>query len=813
MKRFSKALVTLLVVITILGTLSVGFAAPADVAGTDYEKAVTRLSALGIMGGFPDGTFKPGDPLTRAQAARIVVSALGLDKAAELAKGATQFTDVPADHWASGYINVAVSQGIIVGMGDGTFQPEANVTYAQILKMMLMALNYGPALKKAQWPAGYLSMADQIGLSDDVNVAANVAAVRGDVAVIVDNALDIPMLKQQGYGDLETYEPGDDDYTLFIKKHKATEYEGRVTAFNADDNEITLTDSDGNETTLALADALKAESYFGLEVTAWEKNDEVFFVEIDTPAEDIITGVVAYDDTDDEWDINGKSYDSADDLWLSLNDSGQDADGNDLDEADFVAVDHFFLYGRVILDDGKVTFVDVDNYEERGIVDRVELNRSRIVLDPALHGTTAISLSENTFEDGYTITKDGAEIELADVEAGDLVYVATIGDEAKVMVVSKTVTGEFTRRKGTDMYIDGTKYSALYGAEGDADVGDDITATLNIEGDIVYVDVNETDDDSFYGIIASTPWEDEDNELWKVRVYTKDGKVLVKSEDDLVTDLNSAVVNQTLVEVTVDSDGIATVVPVTPDKHVANNEVTDIDADRDRIETTNDGNIYVGEDTVIFALIDNDEPVVVDWADLEDLSNVGALALDVVGDSEADVIVITDGYGSAVSEDEYALVKDVYETKDGWVIELNTFTGEETLSVTDTVYNGGELTDAIAEEMTGEFVKFTRNADGDVSSLAWTVGATPDMGDVFTDENGVVLGEDPVDNDKYLTVGSHEYVITADTVIYVMTYDADDEFDGYVEGGVGDLVEGDTVYVVANSDDEAIIIVVRPNFN
>ena len=131
-----KKILALVLALTLaLGTFSFAAAAvPEDVAGTDYEDAVARLGALGIIVGYPDGTFRPEQPVTRAEFAKIMVSALGIGEAAQYAAGPTRFPDVPADHWASGYINVAVDVGVVVGYPDGTFLPENQVTLPKPLR-------------------------------------------------------------------------------------------------------------------------------------------------------------------------------------------------------------------------------------------------------------------------------------------------------------------------------------------------------------------------------------------------------------------------------------------------------------------------------------------------------------------------------------------------------------------------------------------------------------------------------------------------------------------------------------------------------
>lgn len=118
MKKFKRIIALVTVAMFVLS-----FAAPAAFAKTT-DDAVGRLNALGIVVGYGDGSFKPEQNITRAEYAAIVVQALGLGEAAKYVKGNTKFKDVKADHWASGVINVAVSQGILAGYPDGTFKPE-----------------------------------------------------------------------------------------------------------------------------------------------------------------------------------------------------------------------------------------------------------------------------------------------------------------------------------------------------------------------------------------------------------------------------------------------------------------------------------------------------------------------------------------------------------------------------------------------------------------------------------------------------------------------------------------------------------------
>ena len=206
MKNLKKVLALVVVFTMVLST--VAFASYPDVDATaDYAGAVELLSALSILKGDDTGNFNPDNNITRAEFAAVVCRALGLEGSANGAKGVTDFTDVAADHWAAGYINLASQQKIINGMGDGTFAPESDVTYTQAVKMLVVALGYEPmAEKKGGYPAGYLATANSIGLTDGVpSTASDVAALRSTVAMLTANAMELPTMEQHTYGTDSLY--------------------------------------------------------------------------------------------------------------------------------------------------------------------------------------------------------------------------------------------------------------------------------------------------------------------------------------------------------------------------------------------------------------------------------------------------------------------------------------------------------------------------------------------------------------------------------------------------------------------------------
>lgn len=93
--------------------------------------------AAGWMNGFPDNTFRPDKPATRAQVAKILVKA---NNYSAPAGAPVTFTDVSSGYWASADIQAAASYGIISGYPDGTFRPNAQITRAEAAALIYRAL-------------------------------------------------------------------------------------------------------------------------------------------------------------------------------------------------------------------------------------------------------------------------------------------------------------------------------------------------------------------------------------------------------------------------------------------------------------------------------------------------------------------------------------------------------------------------------------------------------------------------------------------------------------------------------------------------
>ena len=110
-----------------------------DVApGAWYYDNVMDAAANEYVSGYEDGTFKPGNSVTRAEFASMIAKAMGYD---DSLAGETRFKDVAADQWYAGAITFCADNGIISGYDDGTFQPGKTISRQEVASILKNAFN------------------------------------------------------------------------------------------------------------------------------------------------------------------------------------------------------------------------------------------------------------------------------------------------------------------------------------------------------------------------------------------------------------------------------------------------------------------------------------------------------------------------------------------------------------------------------------------------------------------------------------------------------------------------------------------------
>ncbi|MFB9274168.1 endo-1,4-beta-xylanase [Cohnella cellulosilytica] len=158
-------------------------------------KAVQLASQLGIVKGEPNSEFKGSNPVTRAEFAEMMVNALGMDITGEDGS----FSDTNG-HWADAYIRALHRAGIANGTSKGAFNPDQEITRAEMAAILARIMNMSAASGTkfsdigGSWAAEYINQLSQAGIVNgigDGQFAPNATATRDQSVVIIMRMLNI----------------------------------------------------------------------------------------------------------------------------------------------------------------------------------------------------------------------------------------------------------------------------------------------------------------------------------------------------------------------------------------------------------------------------------------------------------------------------------------------------------------------------------------------------------------------------------------------------------------------------------------------
>lgn len=161
---------------------------PSDVVNTEYMASVKYLIDKKILTGFEDGTFRPNDPINRAQIAVAIAKATNRTSDLEAMANKDTFADLSGYTWAKGHINALVDAGIIKGKSSTTYAPGENISYAQLITI-LVRMNPSAASTTegiGNWPNNYIEYVMLYNYLGDVEVTDwSAPAPRGDAAKLI----------------------------------------------------------------------------------------------------------------------------------------------------------------------------------------------------------------------------------------------------------------------------------------------------------------------------------------------------------------------------------------------------------------------------------------------------------------------------------------------------------------------------------------------------------------------------------------------------------------------------------------------------
>ncbi len=183
-----KRLACLALIVCLLLALALPAAAQtafSDAAAITHTEAVQMLTGLGLISGYRDGSFRPEEPVTRAQIAKLIAL---LNTDAPNADAAS-FADVAETSWALPYISYCAAENIVTGSG-GLFRPQDDVTAQELCKMLLVTLGYDASrYTGARWAQNVAEDAEAVGLYHALSVRPEQYITREAACQMILNAL------------------------------------------------------------------------------------------------------------------------------------------------------------------------------------------------------------------------------------------------------------------------------------------------------------------------------------------------------------------------------------------------------------------------------------------------------------------------------------------------------------------------------------------------------------------------------------------------------------------------------------------------
>ena len=469
-------------------------AAFSDQSKIKNTEAVDACTALNIIGGYPDGSFKPEGNITRAEVTKMICVALNGGKNPAVSTNTTPtFSDVRNNAnaaWAEGYIESCAAQGIVSGVGGGKFAPNGNVTGVQLAKMLLVSLGYkseNEGFTGNAWATNVNVRAAQKGLYAGLeSMDTNAAITRDNAAQMVWNALNAyeveykTTLVTDSKGQLtsqitvqDKLVQGIDGFvkmTLLEDKYEAVTVKGilDVVKFNDNDNtyntQLTLIAPYDNDD-YGYENAFDADKDYsdlmGQQVKA--------MYTIDKKSKDVtLLGIYASDKnktvtalgTDMDYskantvEIDNKDYKLSSSLKVFAPNGDEIAAQKILTGTNVTATPY---YQYTLIDNNNDKTYECAIVKPFSVAQIDYLSSSKVTLS-AKGGTTLTKPSFDLKDDDVTLYKDAAEDDYVVVIDKD--YTVSGNTEiTKASIVSGKVDGTKGTTNATDVKVDGTWYS------------------------------------------------------------------------------------------------------------------------------------------------------------------------------------------------------------------------------------------------------------------------------------------------------------------------------------------------------------------
>ena len=241
------------------------------------DDAVSMLVELNVINGKDDGSFDPEGIVTRAEMAKMICVVLNGGKDPSLGNVSNYTYTDTVGHWAAAYIEYCTTLGIVAGDGTGKFNPSNTVTGAEAAKMLLVALGFKSEIEGftgANWAVNVNVRANQKGLFDELSINPSEGLTRDNAAQMVWNALDAGVVSYDYTlitdGSSITSSPtliDNESKTLLTDKFKVSKLEGVIVANENATSTGTAVEKEGVTVLLLTSDDAGSKQDEGAKIT------------------------------------------------------------------------------------------------------------------------------------------------------------------------------------------------------------------------------------------------------------------------------------------------------------------------------------------------------------------------------------------------------------------------------------------------------------------------------------------------------------------------------------------------------------------
>ena len=590
-------------------------AAFSDQSKIKNTEAVDMCVALNIIGGYPDGSYKPEGNITRAEFAKMICVLLNGGTTPATATNTTPtFNDVRGNAnaaWAEGFIEYCYAKGIVSGVGGGKFAPNGNVTATEAAKMLLVALGYNATVENytgASWALKVNVQANQDGLYKGLEtIDTGAALTRDNAAQMVWNALQAYVIDKSSSID-RTDGSVTDIYTksttvdLIAKMYDGIIAKGELSAFkyNSKDAKWTYTvklteprtihQNNGELTTVYYVDVVSKTDYTALlgqkvkAVYKYDKNakENTVYGIFSVDSEVLLNGTIGVlpnisDSSATSFKIDGTTYktDKAFSQTPVYQFSPEKAyflkatETNPTDDQKLTASNLYAVAGQAsnanIIKYDSQKFEAVD-YDGNGKIDFFMVYPVSVAKVTAVSKTNVkLQVVKNganvaQFGDGVNTSVDVDDATIySGVAKGDYVaYTAAknTANDTEVLVKADLVSGKITKLSSRDATIDGKVYTfdTVYGAV--PDVGTVMTDAVVVNGYVFTAGSTASADATDYVVAVSAAQTDYGDNTVKLLFSDNTKKVVTLDGAQSVT-------KGALYTYETNSDGEYTLTPVT----------------------------------------------------------------------------------------------------------------------------------------------------------------------------------------------------------------------------------------------------------